>query len=309
MTTGSSSPRIVVGPHGGDGDRLAAALGIDRADVLDLSMSLNPLAPSVASMVAPHLDRLGVYPDPTEARAVAAEVFGRTPSEVLLTNGGAEAIALVASDMGEGWVDEPDFSLYRRHLRALRPDGPRWRSDPHSPSGRLAGPDEVASVWDEAFYPIATGRWTADRREAITVGSFTKVFACPGLRMGYVLSADTDLIARLEARQPRWAVSSLALAVLPDLLAEAPLVQWRDGVAELRRKLVALLEARGFSVEAGVANWVLVTDAGDLRHQLGAEAVAVRDCGSFGLDDTVRIAVPDEAGLIRLGAALDRIDR
>jgi histidinol-phosphate aminotransferase/threonine-phosphate decarboxylase len=34
--------------------------------------------------------------------------------------------------------------------------------------------------------------------------------------------------------------------------------------------------------------------------------VVVRDCTSFGLVDSVRIAVPDAAGLARLEAALDR---
>ena len=60
------------------------------------------------------------------------------PARLLLTNGGAEAIALVAAELGPGWVDEPDFSLYRRHLPAIDPDGPRWRSNPHNPTGRLA---------------------------------------------------------------------------------------------------------------------------------------------------------------------------
>ena len=47
-------------------------------------------------------------------------------------------------ELGPGRVDEPEFSLYRRHLPALDPEGPRWRSNPHNPTGRLAGPDERA---------------------------------------------------------------------------------------------------------------------------------------------------------------------
>ncbi len=86
--------------------------------------------------------------------------MGVDPDRLLLTNGGAEAIALVAAELGPGWVDEPDFSLYRRHLPALDRAGAWWRSNPHSPSGFLAADDESAEVWDEAFFPLATGTWT-----------------------------------------------------------------------------------------------------------------------------------------------------
>ena len=42
------------GAHGGDGPRLARALGISPDAVLDLSASLNPCAPDVAGLVARH---------------------------------------------------------------------------------------------------------------------------------------------------------------------------------------------------------------------------------------------------------------
>ena len=148
------------GPHGGDGERLAVALGITPEDVLDLSVSLNPCAPDVASLVRDHAAAVTRYPDPRRATETLADALGVDASSVLLTNGGAEAIALLAAEQPVGWVDEPDFSLYRRHLR-LDPEGPRWRSNPHNPSGRLAAPSERAAVWDEAFYPLATGTWTA----------------------------------------------------------------------------------------------------------------------------------------------------
>src|SRR4051812_33488074 len=124
------------GDHGGDGPRVARALGLDPAAVLDLSQSLNPVAPPVGPVVARHLDRLVEYPDPAPATAVLAAALAVDPARVLLTNGGAEAIALVAAEVGRGWVDEPDFSLYARHLPVLDREAPRFRSNPHSPSGR-----------------------------------------------------------------------------------------------------------------------------------------------------------------------------
>src|SRR5258708_1018677 len=64
------------GRHGGDGARLALALGLDPGDVLDLSASLNPVAPEVAPVIAAHLDVLGRYPDPSEATAAMAAALG-----------------------------------------------------------------------------------------------------------------------------------------------------------------------------------------------------------------------------------------
>jgi histidinol-phosphate/aromatic aminotransferase/cobyric acid decarboxylase-like protein len=294
------------GAHGGDGARVAAALGLDPAGVLDLSASFNPVAPDAAEIVGKHLDRVRTYPDPTHATAALADALGTGPERVLLTNGGAEAIALVAADLGAGWVDEPDFGLYRRHLASVSPGAPRWRSNPHNPSGRLAGEGERAAVWDEAFYGLATGTWTrgdADRG-AVVVGSLTKVFACPGLRLGYVLAPDEETARRLAGRQPRWSVNGLAASALPDLLARADLPAWSAAVAALRADLGGLLGAHGLEPQPSDANYVLVGGAAGLRDRLAPHGVGVRDCSSFGLPGFARIAVPDATGLGRLAAAL-----
>jgi len=281
---------------------LAAALGIDLGAVLDLSASLNPLAPDVGEVVAKHLDALRRYPDPAVATADLAGAMGVDPARLLLTNGGAEAIALVAAEVG-GHVDEPDFSLYPRCAA-----GPRWRSNPHNPTGRLAPDGEHAGVWDEAFYPLATGSWTRGDPSAVVVGSLTKLLACPGLRIGYVLAPEHDpgLIARLRAAQPAWSVNGLAAAALPGLLEHVDLPGWASAVADLRQELVAVLRSAGWSPVPSSANFVLVRAPG-LRERLAPHGVLVRDCATFGLPDHVRIAVPDAAGLARLAAVLDRI--
>jgi len=276
---------IPAGDHGGDGARLAAALGVDPAAVLDLSASLNPLAPDAGEFVGKHLDALRRYPDPARATAALAAAMGVDPDRLLLTNGGAEAIALVAAELG-GRVEEPDFSLYPRG------GGPLWRSNPHNPTGRLA--TGHADVWDEAFYPLATGRWTSGA--PMVVGSLTKLLACPGLRVGYVLGVGG-------LRQPAWSVNGLVCAALPDLLEAVALPAWAAGVAALRDRLVKVLHRAGLDPQPSDANYVLVRAPG-LRDRLAPQGILVRDCASFGLPDHVRIAVPDDAGLARLQEVL-----
>src|SRR5205085_1478062 len=176
-----------------------------------------------------------------------------------------------------GRVGEPDFGLYPRS------DGPSWRSNPHNPSGRLAEADERAGVWDEAFYPLATGAWT--RGDPLVVGSLTKLLACPGLRVGYVL-ADPGLVHSLRCRQTTWSVNGLAAAALPDLLAAVDLPAWATAVARLRAGLVQILRDAGLDPEPSDANFVLVRARG-LRARLAPHGVLVRDCASFRLPDHV----------------------
>ena len=290
------------GEHGGDGARLAAALGIDVGAVLDLSASLNPCAPDIAAPAARHLGELRRYPDAAPATVALAAAIGVDADRVVLTNGGAEAIALVAAELGAGWVEHPEFSLYERHLPMLDPGAGRWRSNPRNPTGELAAAGDRAAVWDEAFFPLATGQWTRRDADAIVVGSLTKLLACPGLRLGYVVAPTAAFADAVRRRQPAWSVGSLACAVLPEALALVDLARWSTAVAELRRALVDVLD--GFDVSAASAPWVLVHDAADLRERLARHAVLVRDCTSFGLPGTVRVAVPDEAGLERLRRAI-----
>jgi len=302
-----TDPAVVpLGAHGGDGPRLARALGVAPDAVWDLSVSLNPCGPDVAPFVARHAASVRHYPDPRPARDTLAEAMGVDADRLVLTNGGAEAIALVAAELPVGHVDDPDFSLYARHLTRLDPAGLRWGSNPRNPTGRLAAPDEHRDVWDEAFYPLATGRWTRGDQDAVVVGSLTKLFACPGLRLGYLLAPDDGLAERVRDRQPEWAVNSLAVAVLPDLVDVADLTRWSEQIAARRDDLIGVLRAAGLTPDPSDANYVLVRDAAGLRQHLARHRVLVRDTTTFGIPGGVRIAVPDPTGLDALRRALER---
>jgi histidinol-phosphate/aromatic aminotransferase/cobyric acid decarboxylase-like protein len=303
-----SSPPPPPGHHGGDGAAVARWLGVGVDEVLDLSASLNPWAPAVASLVAQVAATVSRYPDSRSAEGALAAAVGVDPARLVLTNGGAEAIALVAALEPVGWVEAPEFGLYERHLAEVRPGAPRWRSNPGNPLGRLAGPAERAEVWDEAFYPLAAGRWTRGDEGGWRLGSLTKLWACPGLRLGYAIAPDVERAVALRRRQPHWSVSSVALAVVPELLAATDLPAWAAAIARQRATLTAELGRRGLAVRDTDAPWVLVDEPG-LRERLAPAAVVVRDCASFGLVGTARVAVPDDDGLQRLLAALDETDR
>jgi histidinol-phosphate/aromatic aminotransferase/cobyric acid decarboxylase-like protein len=293
--------------HGGDVVSVGRALGIDPVTILDLSASLNPMAPDATELAAERLAHLRRYVDDAEV----AEATGRLADALdvdadllVLTNGAAEAITLVALEQPVGWVEQPEFSLYERHLAELDPDAPRWRSNPNNPLGHLARPGDHAGVWDESFYPMATGTWSRGD-DAYRIGSLTKLWACPGLRLGYVVAPSAEGAAALARRQPAWSVNGLALALVAPLLERTDLAGWAVGIARLRRAVAGLFA--GFDVTESTANWVLVHGAGHLRMPLAHRGVLVRDCASFGLPDTIRVAVPDEAGIERLATALTAV--
>lgn len=294
--------------HGGDVAAVARANGLDRDEIIDLSASMNPCAPDVRPFVSAAIDEVFDYPDSSRATAALAEMLGVDRNRVVLTNGGAEAIALVAQYLGSGSIVDPEFSLYRRHLDQVTVDGPRWRSNPSNPLGALAGADEQAHVWDEAFLPLATGMWT-NRRGAWQLGSLTKLWACPGLRLGYVIAPDPAAIEAIASRQPQWSVNSLAVAVVEPLLAVTDLSVWAAEIAALRVEFCARLRDVGVDVEPTAANWVLVrtSDAAELRRRLIERGVLVRDCSSFGLPDLCRVALPRHQQLDSVIRAFERV--
>lgn len=299
------------GVHGGDGEAIARALGLDPAEILDLSTTLNPLTPDPTPILTRHLGRLARYPDPTRATTALAERLDVEPERILLTNGGSEAIDLVGRLLG-GRVEEPDFALYPRGpapspVPGLTPDDPpRWRSNPRSPFGHVEtvpeSPRSGRTVWDEAFWPLATATWSRrdDRRGDIVVGSLTKLLACPGLRMGHLIVPDDAFGERLMAEIVRlragWPVGGLVCAALPDLLDTVDLPAWTDGLRSLRDHTTERLRALGFEVTGSGPTWLLVAGS-DLRARLARHRIVVRDCASFGLPDTIRLGLPSPSSL------------
>ncbi|MHB8263767.1 MAG: aminotransferase class I/II-fold pyridoxal phosphate-dependent enzyme [Acidimicrobiales bacterium] len=297
------------GDHGGDAASVARSLGLEVPDILDLSVTLNPFAPSLDLVIRAAVDKgyAGRYPDDLPTTYMLADAIGVDPDLLVLTNGGSEAIALVAMVVRNGYVDRPEFSLYERHLPVIDRDGARFRSNPCNPIGILADMDERAGVWDEAFFQMTTGRWSRGDylSGAYVVGSLTKLFACPGLRMGYAIAPDTASAEKLRRLQPRWSFGGIESYALIAALENCDLADWSKLLSSARDDLAALLSSKGFDVQVADAPWVLVSGSAGLRERLLLSGVLVRDCSNFGMAGTYRISVCSDSMLERLDTALD----
>lgn len=106
------------GLHGGDRWAAARSLGCAPAEIIDFSANINPLGlpDSVRQALAGNLDAAAWYPDPaaTELTNQISQQTGQPPERVLVGNGGAELIYLLAGSAMpvRAVVTAPTFSEY-----------------------------------------------------------------------------------------------------------------------------------------------------------------------------------------------------
>jgi aspartate/methionine/tyrosine aminotransferase len=211
---------------------------------------------------------------------------------------------------------------------------------PHNPTGALLASDELDRVLDLARERDAwvlsdeAYRWlelpggpplpepARNRYErAVSVGTLSKPFGMPGLRVGW-------FAATSEVAQQAWALRdylTLSPAKISDAVARVA-IEHRERVFARNREIMAanLACARGwFAAHADVASWVepraallammqyhLPIDSVTLADRLAAEAKVMLAPGSaFGMEGHLRIGIgqrPDvfAAGLERTGAFL-----
>lgn len=144
----------------------------------------------------------------------------------------------------------------------------------------------------------------------VILKAFTKLYAMPGLRLGYALCADGSFLEKMSLAGPPWSVSTVAQAAGIAALAEHTYVSTaRALVSEERMFMKQMLAQLGLHA-IGEANFLLFQAKPGLSAWLEGEGILVRNCASFqGLDDNwIRIAIrtrkENMALLSRLGRYL-----
>jgi histidinol-phosphate aminotransferase len=312
--------------HHGDADALPG--------LADLAVNVRPGTPPQWLRDRLAAVDLARYPDQDAAVKAVAARHGRSPGEVLLTAGAAEAFVLIARSMHPRFpvVIHPQFTEPEIALRAAGHDvrrlvlAPPFELDtrlvpaeadlvmvgnPTNPTSVLHHREAVRAlvrphrlvVVDEAFADCDPDEphSLAGDQSVVVVRSLTKTWGLAGVRAGYVL-AGAAVIERLRAVQPHWPVNALAIEACiacstPAAVAEAG--AWAVRLATERERLIKLLAVLpGVEVVGNPrASFVLVrTERAEIWNPLRDKGFAVRRGDTFpGLGpDWIRVAVRDE---------------
>ena len=281
--------------------------------------------------------REGVNPDFLYCGNGAADVLDRLaavlkPRKVLLT---APTFAeyertLSGADICVHYLRETDgFALTERILDELTPDFDAvYLCNPNNPTGRTAEPslmreivrkcaeNDTKLVVDECFndFLLDAERHTLkDLLEShpnlIILRAYTKMYAVPGIRFGWCMTADAALIEALYRAGQPWNVSVPAQACA---VAAANAQDWAletaKRIAEERKFLSDGLTARGLQVFPGEANFLLFRSKDTKLHEkLAAKGVMIRNCANYrGLSEGFyRVAVKTREASMKLLEALE----
>ena len=222
--------------------------------------------------------------------------------------------------------EEMGFALGLENLeKRLRSGDLVFLGQPNNPTGqlfdadrflRLASTSSCLFVVDEAFADFAAGyRSLADRRldNVLVLRSLTKLYAIPGLRLGYLV-ARPELATKVRQRIPPWSVNVLSQAVGRAAVEDGEFVrQSREFIGTQRKMLLARLRRiAGLKIFPGVVNYLLARleqgDAAVLADRLLKQRIAIRPCANFhGLDHRFfRVAVRTEQENERLCQGLEK---
>lgn len=112
--------------------------------------------------------------------------------------------------------------------------------------------------------------------------AFTKTYAMAGLRLGYGLCSDAELLARMELLRQPWSVSIPAQMAGVAALAETRYVeQARLLVQKERAWLRKQLEQCGFSVYGSSANFIFFRGKEGLVEHCRERGILIRDCSNY----------------------------
>lgn len=136
----------------------------------------------------------------------------------------------------------------------------------------------------------------------VILKAFTKIYAIPGLRLGYALSADPILVHEIERCGQSWSVSVPAQAAGLAALRET---EYLRRTAELipseRKRMIRKLRHLGMETADSEANYVFFrTPCPGLGEALAQKGILIRSCANYpGLDERdfrAAVRLPEENG-------------
>ena len=179
-------------------------------------------------------------------------------------------------------------------------------SNPNNPTGIYINQSDIETIAelldgrgflivDEAYSELSGKRGSLDLLNCydnlIAIRTLTKLFATPGLRVGFLASGSKRLIKCLEALRPTWNIDSISSCVFSGKPLEDKkwfrrfVLDSSEGVKALRKDLEDGLKKLGLRVFKSEANFILSKiidlDPEEFYRKLYLKNIIVRNCNSF----------------------------
>lgn len=164
-----------------------------------------------------------------------------------------------------------------------------FMSDKVTRSPSSAGTHELITKYDNLFI----------------IRSYTKLFALPGIRMGYIISASNN-ITEIKKQLPEWNLSSVAskaMIACSDIARNTSFIN--DNISQINKErdyLMEELKQLGFRVFHSDTAFILFESGYELYTGLLEHGILIRDCSDYeGLGNGFyRIAVKDHRSNVLL---------
>ena len=319
-------------------------------DKLKLNFSSNIYAWADLSGLKEHLmqhfEVVCHYPEsePSILEKMLAKHLGVPENMVMITSGANEAIFLIAQ-LYKGWasiIPQPTFTAYeyackafdhlisydrKNELEIMPEDRIYWICNPNNPTGNVLVKPLVnriirqntrylyvvdQSFADYTLRPMLKPSEMVDCYNLMLIGSLSKKYCIPGLRLGYVFSSPIIIDRLRQIRQP-WSVNSMAIEAGKYLLTNDPkmIPDLKGYLTEAQRLRKELASIEGIKVLKTDTSFMLVfiefAEVLELKNWLiHHHGILIRDTSDFrGLDNHYfRIVARNEKDDNQLVAAI-----
>ncbi len=204
-------------------------------------------------------------------------------------------------------------------------------ANPNNPTGAMIEADllnkileeclkrSIIVVLDECFLEF-TGKEEmhsmrkklSDYPNLIILRAFTKIFAIPGVRLGYLLCSNEELLQKIQPQLPEWNLSVFAQAAGAAACGETAYIERTVRLVKKEREyLEDHLRRLRIDVFSSEANFLFLHTKLPLYEELLKREILIRDCGNFrGLTNNYyRIAVKNRSENTRLIRSVEEIVR
>ncbi|MGN1003981.1 MAG: pyridoxal phosphate-dependent aminotransferase [Oscillospiraceae bacterium] len=198
---------------------------------------------------------------------------------------------------------ENDFALTGEFLDALQSSGCEvlFLCNPNNPTGQVIGPELLQKIallchergirlfLDECFLDLSDQGRQLSLKEKLKeqpglfiLKAFTKSYGMAGLRLGYCLSADRELLTAMGRSVQPWNVSLPAQCAGVAALKEVGFLNQTRAVIQTQRGwLKEQMESLGLYVCPAQANYLLLYHEKPLYELLLRQGILVRDCSNY----------------------------